>query len=127
GPHPGTSRFESGNAYFLREQNLQGDLGLRYQNSEFTVSAEVFYNHINDYIFFGPTDEMRGDLAVWQYEQDHARLYGGEAFLKYHPSSAAWLSALISCSKVTGIRSDDSNLPYIPADQLSQEINFKLP
>ncbi|MEX2591647.1 MAG: TonB-dependent receptor [Anditalea sp.] len=126
GPHPGTSRFESGNAAFEREQNVQTDLGIRYQNPEFTASLEGFYNQVNNYIFFAPTDERRGNLTVWKFEQDHARLYGGEAYLKIHPSVIKWISGSTAYSMVIGQKSsDDTYLPYIPAFKWNQEINLK--
>jgi iron complex outermembrane receptor protein len=126
GPHPGTSRFESGNAAFVREQNIQADMGIRYQQPEFTVSVEGFYNKVNNYIFFAPTEEVRGDLTVWRFEQDNARLYGGETFLEIHPSALKWVSGSTSYSMVIGHRmSDQTFLPYIPAYKWNQEINFK--
>jgi iron complex outermembrane receptor protein len=126
GPHPGTSRFESGNASFQREQNVQTDVGIRYQNPEFTISAEGFYNKIKHYIFFAPTQEIREGLSVWKFEQDHARLYGGETLLEFHPSHLKWITASTSYSTVVGQKiSDSSNLPYIPGNRWNQEIHFK--
>jgi iron complex outermembrane recepter protein len=47
---------------------------------------EGFYNLVDNYIFFAPTDETEGDLTIWRFEQDNAVLYGGEALLEIHPS-----------------------------------------
>ncbi|WP_114747840.1 TonB-dependent receptor [Pleomorphovibrio marinus] len=125
GPHPGTVRFEVGNTNFIREQNFQTDLGVRFKTPDFSLAGEVFYNHVNNYIFFAPTDETVGDLTVWRFEQDNARLYGGEAFLEIHPSNTKWLTGSTSYSMVIGERrSDNTNLPYIPAFRWNQEINF---
>jgi iron complex outermembrane receptor protein len=126
GPHPGTSRFESGNAAFVREQNVQTDLGIRHQNTEFTGTLEGFYNLVNNYIFFAPSDERRGNLTVWRFEQDDARLFGGEAYLKIHPSTIKWFSGSTSFSMVMGQKNPDGTyLPYIPPYKWNQEINFK--
>jgi iron complex outermembrane receptor protein len=125
GPHPGTSRFEAGNTSFEREQNIQSDLGIRYKTNDFSLALEGFYNHVNNYIFFAPTDEFVGDLTVWRFEQDNARLYGGEAFLDLHPSRARWISGSTSYSMVIGRRrSDNTYLPYIPAFRWNQEVSF---
>ncbi len=125
GPHPGTVRFEVGNADFIREQNFQTDLGVRYRTPDFSLAGEIFYNHVNNYIFFAPTDETVGDLTVWRFEQDNARLYGGEAFLEIHPSNHKWISGSTSYSQVIGKRrSDNSYLPYIPAFRWNHEVNF---
>ncbi|EON78495.1 TonB-dependent receptor [Lunatimonas lonarensis] len=127
GPHPGTSRFERGNAEFGREQNIQGDLGLRYQAGDFSVSAEAFYNHVNNYIFFAPTGENVGDLMLWKFEQDNARLYGGETLVEIHPKALKWLSGSSSYSMVIGTRrSDQSYLPYIPAFRWNNDMTFQL-
>ncbi|SIS63416.1 TonB-dependent receptor [Belliella pelovolcani] len=127
GPHPGTNRFERGNADFVREQNIQSDFGIRYSKSDFSISGEVFYNHIDNYIFFSPTAETRGDLTIWEFEQADARLYGGEIELDIHPRSARWIAGTTSYSMVIGQRrSDMSYLPYIPAFRWNQSIDFKL-
>lgn len=125
GPHPGTSRFEAGNADFDREQNVQADLGMRFQNSNFTISADAFYNHVDRYLFFAPTGEKKGSLIVWRYEQDNARLFGGETYFKIHPSVVRWLSGMTSYNLVIGKkRMDGTYLPYVPGNKLEQEINF---
>jgi iron complex outermembrane recepter protein len=127
GPHPGTSRFERGNANFVREQNIQADFGLRYRTTNYSLSGEIFYNRVNNYIFFAPTDETMGDLTVWSFEQDDAHLYGGEAFLEIHPAAAKWITGSTSYSMVIGTRrSDGSYLPYIPAFRWNKEVTLEL-
>ncbi len=127
GPHPGTNRFERGSADFVREQNVQSDFGIRYSKPNFSISGEVFYNHIDNYIFFAPTDEQIGDLTVWAFEQEDARLYGGELELEIHPTAHKWVSGTTSYSMVIGQRrSDLSYLPYIPAFRWNQSIDFRL-
>ncbi|TVP48266.1 MAG: TonB-dependent receptor [Mongoliibacter sp.] len=127
GPHPGTSRFERGDASFEREQNIQTDFGVRYSNNGFSISGEVFYNHIDNYIFFSPTEEMVEDLTVWVFEQDNARLYGGELELNYQPVGAKWVNFNTAYSMVIGQRrSDWSFLPYIPAFRWTQSVDFRL-
>ncbi|WP_194775997.1 TonB-dependent receptor [Pararhodonellum marinum] len=127
GPHPGTSRFERGDVGFVREQNVQTDFGIRFRQKDFSLSGEVFYNHINNYIFFSPTEEMMDDLNVWVFEQDNARLYGGEIELDFHPAATKWVTANTSYSMVIGQRrSDNTFLPYIPAFRWNQSVDFRL-
>ncbi|SHM60385.1 iron complex outermembrane recepter protein [Cyclobacterium lianum] len=127
GPHPGTARFERGSAGFDREQNVQADLGVRYKASGFSLSVEGFYNVVNNYIYFAPTEERVGELTVWQFEQDNARLYGGEALLEWYPAGLSWISGNTSYSIAIGRRrSDQSYLPYIPAFRWNQELGFTL-
>lgn len=126
GPHPGTSRFELGNATFEREQNLQTDIGIRYRTSEFSLLVEAFYNRVNNYIFFSPTAEQVGDLTVWSFEQDDAHLYGGEVMLEVHPSAFKWVDFMSSYSTAIGQRrSDNTYLPYIPAFRWNQELSLR--
>ncbi|WP_246539199.1 TonB-dependent receptor [Litoribacter ruber] len=125
GPHPGTSRFELGNSTFEREQNVQADLGIRYKLSELSMGAEFFYNHVDNFIFFTPTDGRQGDLTVWEFEQDNARLYGGEFYLDYHPTVLKGLSIQNNYSMVIGQRrSSGEYLPYIPAFRWQQELTY---
>lgn len=127
GVHPGTRRFEKGNASFEREQNLQTDFGIRYAGKGFALSGEVFYNNINNYIFFAPTGEVQQDLDIWSFEQADARLYGGEIELDIQPTSVKWISGSTSYSMVIGQRrSDLSYLPYIPAFRWNQNVDFRL-
>jgi iron complex outermembrane recepter protein len=127
GPHPGTGRFERGDASFEREQNIQTDFGIRYSRPDFSISGEVFYNHVDNYIFFAPTSERVEDLTVWVFEQADARLYGGELELDIHPTSAKWMLFSTSYGMVIGQRrSDMSYLPYIPAFRWNQSVDFKL-
>lgn len=127
GPHPGTSRFERGDASFGREQNIQSDFGIRYSKPNFSISGEVFYNHVDNYIFFSPSEERIEDLTVWVFEQADARLYGGELELDIHPTSMKWFAFSTGYSTVIGQRrSDMSFLPYIPAFRWTQTLDFKL-
>lgn len=127
GPHPGTNRFERGDASFGREQNIQTDLGVRYSRPDFSISGEAFYNHVDNYLFFSPTAERVDDLTVWAFEQADARLYGGEVELDIHPRSLKWFAASTTYSTVVGQRrSDMSYLPYIPAFRWTQSVDFKL-
>ena len=127
GVHPGTRRFEKGNASFEREQNIQTDLGIRYSGKGFALSGEVFYNSINNYIFFAPTGEVQQDLDIWSFEQSDARLYGGEIELDIQPTSVKWISGSTSYAMVIGQRRNDlSYLPYIPAFRWNQNLDFRL-
>jgi iron complex outermembrane receptor protein len=127
GVHPGTRRFEKGNASFEREQNIQTDFGIRYSGKGFALSGEVFYNSINNYIFFAPTGEVQQDLDIWSFEQADARLYGGEIELDIQPTNVKWISGSTSYSMVIGQRRNDlSYLPYIPAFRWNQNVDFRI-
>ncbi|MCA1752911.1 MAG: TonB-dependent receptor [Flavobacteriales bacterium] len=96
GPHPGTNRFEIGDADFGREQSLQADL------------------------FFAATGELRDDgLEIWAFDQTDGVLYGGEFSAAYMPfgDDRLTLSAAAHIIRGEDLNSDE-NLTFVPPDQL---------
>ncbi len=125
GPHPGTTRFEIGNAEFDREQNIEGDLGFVYRINGLEIESGLFYNHINNYIFFSPTSETIDDLVVWRFEQANTRLYGMEHAVAWNPVFLKNLTFKSSLEMVQGTRRDnDTPLPMIPPFQLRHSVRW---
>src|SRR5690606_20183317 len=85
GVHEGTNRYEIGNADLDTEQNFQADLNLEYTAEHFEFFVNGFYNHVNNYIYTAPTGEMIDDNAIFEYVQNDAMLFGGEAGVHFHP------------------------------------------
>ncbi|MCJ7756717.1 MAG: TonB-dependent receptor, partial [Gillisia sp.] len=102
GIHEGTNRFEIGNSNLDNEQNFQLDLSLEYRNEHFEVFANSFYNKINNYIFLNPSGEIKDENPVFEYIQNDAHLYGGEAGLHLHPHPLDWLHLESSVEMVRG-------------------------
>lgn len=87
GVHEGSNRYEIGNAELKNEQNIQADVNVEFKSSHFEFFVNGFYNHINNYIFIQPTGNVIDDNDVYNYVQDNAQLYGGEAgihFIRIH-------------------------------------------
>lgn len=124
GVHEGTNRYEIGNANLNNEQNFQIDLALEYNNDHIEVFANGFYNHINDYIFIEPTDEVIDNYNVYRYNQNDAKLYGGEFGIHFHPHPLDWLHINSSFEMVTGKLSNDEYLPLQPANSLSNTLKI---
>jgi iron complex outermembrane recepter protein len=125
GVHPGTNRFERGDANFGREQNFEIDLSSLYRGKNFSAEVAVFTNHINNYIYFSPTGEMEGGLILWEFLQSDALLRGGEIGLEIHPVQIPWLRFKSTLAQVTGLRKDDrSYLPLIPPIKLNNSIHL---
>jgi iron complex outermembrane recepter protein len=127
GEHPGTNRFEKGNATFDREQNLGIDAGVLFRNAEFSAEAGTFYNHINNYIFFSPTLRSINNLTVWEFRQEDVILKGGEISMKASPSALKFLEAgadysLVHASKAVSGRP----VPQIPANRVNAYVKIKL-
>ncbi len=127
GPHPGTNRFEMGNADFKREQSFQADLGWILNTTKFTVNSSVFVNFVQNYIFFAATDKLTpSELEIWEFNQANGLLYGGEISLNYSPLKGEKLLLSANVALVRGIRTDVSeNLTFVPADNYRLYISSK--
>lgn len=122
GVHEGTFRYEIGNSNLKTEQNVQTDLDLEYKSTHFEFSISGFYNHINDYIYSSPSGEEIDGFLVYNYIQNNANLYGGEAALHIHPHPLDWLHIETSFETVTGKLQDGGYLPQIPANNWDNTI-----
>ena len=122
GVHEGTNRYEVGNPDLKTEQNIQSDLNLEYKSTHVEFFANVFYNHINNYIYTSPTGELIDDNVVFDYIQNDAKLFGGEIGLHFHPHPLDWLHYETSFETVTGKKQDGDYLPLIPANNWNNSV-----
>lgn len=123
GEHPGTNRFEIGNASFKREQNIETDLSYSYQSNTFSFEVSGFYNHVYNYIFFSPTSEQVNDLTVWRFFQNDVQLFGGEAGFSFRPASLGFLEFSSNFASVYGNQSGENTpLPLIPANRFNHAV-----
>lgn len=129
GVHHGTNRFEKGNNSLQNEKNIQIDVSLEYKTEHFELFANGFYNHINDYIFIAPTDEIEDGEKVFSYTQEDAKLYGGEIGFHLHPHPQDWLHIESTFETVIGKQENGNYLPLIPANTwrntFRTEFNYK--
>ncbi len=128
GVHEGSLRYEIGNANLKNEQNVQVDLNLEYANSHFEFFVNGFYNHINNYIFVAPTGNQQNGFDEYVYNQQNAKLFGGEAGIHFHPHPLDWLHFESSFQNVTATKQNGEYLPLIPANVLNNTIktDFKI-
>jgi iron complex outermembrane receptor protein len=127
GSHHGTNRFEIGNPDLDNEQNYQLDLAMEFRNEHFEIYTNAFYNSINDYIFLNPTGEFLDENPVFEYQQNDAKLYGGEAGLHIHPHPLDWLHFESNYELVIGEQENGNYLPLIPAQSILNTIWVELP
>ena len=125
GTHNGANRYEKGNMDLENEQNFQLDLALEHNDEHFEVFANAFYNTISNYIYIEPTNEMIEGEVVYQYVQNDARLYGGEAGFHLHPHPIDWLHFESSYELVVGKQKDGDYLPLIPAQSVLNTIRVE--
>ncbi len=154
GAHHGTNRFEYGNRNLKSESSYQVDAGLAYEADHISIEASLFYNYVNNYVYYRrlqsvnggdsiivsqPHDEEEddhghhhdhGDLYAFEFNQDNAFLLGGEIKLDIHPHPLHWLHIENTFSYVRGVlterRDGSRNLPFIPAARLVNEVRADL-
>lgn len=146
GVHPGTGFQQLGDANFKPEFNLQEDIGIFFDSHHLSMSAEIFNNSIDNYIFnqklqsqFGGDSiyvEAGNNYPVYKFRQTKAQLFGGEARIDIHPHPLDWLHFENSISLVYAINKggngaviNDSNkyLPFIPPLHTNSELRAELP
>ena len=140
GTHEGTNRYEYGTLDLQSETSWQGDAGLDLEYEHFGLSASVFYNHINDFIFYRKLSAVAGgdslvqvggeELTAFVFQQQNASLAGLEFTLDIHPHPVHWLHIENTFSLVRGRFAQpidnktpgSENLPLIPAPRWNSEI-----
>jgi iron complex outermembrane receptor protein len=79
GPHIATQAFEIGDPTLSKEKSVGAELFARAETANYRLSASLFANRFDDYIFQTDTGEEEDGLPVFQYFQRDARYYGLEA------------------------------------------------
>jgi iron complex outermembrane receptor protein len=125
GVHEGTNRYEIGDPNLNNEQNIQADISWEYNNKHFEFYINGFYNAVDDFIYIGPTGEMVEENQVFVYQQENAKLYGGELGFHLHPHPLDWLHLESSFETVVGKQDNSDYLPLIPANSLTNRIRVE--
>ena len=84
GVHHGTFRYEKGNSSLVAETSFQTDITLEINNDDSSLSFDLFYNDINDYIYVSPSSLTMDSYKVYNYMQQNATLWGGEIHYSKH-------------------------------------------
>jgi iron complex outermembrane receptor protein len=131
GVHPGTNIYQIGNLDFKPEFSLQEDIGGTFNSAHVTISANIFNNDIQNYIYNQKLETAQGLDSVmvpgnetFKFVAARAQLYGGELSVDLHPHPWDWLHFENSLSFVYGVNkgvagekklSDSAKyLPFIP-------------
>lgn len=137
GAHEGTNRWEYGQQDLRSEKSFQLDGEVDLNNEHLTFGVNVFFNKINNFIFYRKLQgqsggdslilEDNGDILTgFQFDQNNAKLYGFEVNLDLHPHPLDWLhfENKISFVRGTFINSifGTNNLPLIPAPRWISEL-----
>jgi iron complex outermembrane receptor protein len=123
GVHEGTVRYEKGNKRLDPEFSLQGDLGADLQLQHVSLTAALFCNRIDNYIYALRTGTVIGSYDEYRYDATDALLYGAEFAADCHPFHALHLGA--DFSYVRG-RFQSSDMPLIPAPKVGAEVKWEI-
>ncbi len=129
GLHHGAAAIEEGDV------NLQTEKGIKWVTSIDYMRADVvevrmlgYYNHIFDYIYLEPQDELRltirGAFPVFKYVQADARLAGFDFSMKVKTISNLFLQSKISFIQAYDISQDDY-FTGIPSNRFENYISYE--
>jgi iron complex outermembrane receptor protein len=125
GVHHGTFRYERGNSNLVAEKSFQTDISFDINNEDSSVSFDLFYNDISDYIYISPSNDREDGFAVYDYMQQDSELYGGEiSFAK--KTSFDWLSYNTSLEYIFAESADGEALPFISPLTFNQVFNIDI-
>lgn len=140
GAHEGTNRYEYGEQNLKSETSFQVDGGIEINSDHVSASANLFYNAINNFIYYRKLTATGGGDSVivdgldqfyaFRFNQQNAKLYGAEANLDIHPHPLDWLHIENTFSYVRGMLDQEQdgsrNIPFIPGARLINEIKAEL-
>ncbi|HWB63114.1 MAG TPA: TonB-dependent receptor, partial [Chitinophagales bacterium] len=125
GLHEGIFHYELGDPNMKTEQNISVDLMLNYTDRWFNVFVSGFNNKFFNYIYLQQINRDFYGFPWYDYMQQDADLYGGDAGFEFTPQSAATGLAIgADFSTITGKTKDRNNLPYIPARKISSHAKY---
>ncbi len=129
GLHQGVSGIEEGNPNLRTEQGIKSTIELKGKlNHAFSFESLLYYQHIKDYIFLNPQDEIRptirGSFPVFKYEQTDAQIFGLDLSGKYQFNNS--LHAKVNYSFIRG-NDLTKQLPliYIPSNKIGATITYE--
>lgn len=125
GIHEGVYRYELGNPNLKVEQNLNSDLSLEMDKSNWFVSLSGFYTKFQNYIYLAPTSEKFYSYQVFRYRQQNAILQGFELQSKLKPKFSPPIEWKESIAFTQGKLQDGGNLPFIPACKIATSLRFQ--
>ncbi|HWB62426.1 MAG TPA: TonB-dependent receptor, partial [Chitinophagales bacterium] len=138
GVHPGTNIYQLGNPNFKPEFSWQPDFGISYSSKYVVLTADVFYNYIQNYIYNQKLITANGQDSVivagnqtFQFQSARAQLYGGEVSIDVHPIKALHIDNGLSLvyadflgEKGKAVADSERYLPQIPPIHGYSEVRY---
>ena len=123
GIHEGTNRYEIGNPDLKTENSYQIDASLNYSTKHIEFFINPYFNYIRNYIYLQPTADIIDNFPVFDYAQNNAFLYGGEAGFHLHPHPWDWLHIESSYGSTFGEDTRYNYLALIPSQKINAMVS----
>jgi len=130
GIHEGTFRYEIGDPNLNAETSLQFDAAAGYESKKIGGEISVFYNHINNFIYYRSLSNELVDVdgtlyPVFNYVQGNSVLYGAEFSLDLHLLDPLHFENKLSYVKAQN-EAINQPLPFIPPFHLNSELSYQI-
>lgn len=124
GLHEGVFTYEIGNPNLKNEQIYAANLFTTYDTKRWGLAISPFYNYFTNYIYLTPVNEQWFGFPVYRYKQQNALQYGAEFTVYYNFIKNAILK--IGYSGMNSKTQDGNYTPYIPAQKIKPQLDYKL-
>lgn len=124
GLHEGVFTYEIGNPNLKNEQIFAANLFTNYDTKRWGLAISPFYNYFTNYIYLTPVNEQWFGFPVYRYKQQNALQYGAEFTVYYNFIKNT--SFKISYSGMSSKTQDGNYTPYIPAQKIKPQLDYKL-
>ena len=128
GIHHGTFRHERGDGSIVSEQGYQLDVVVQHGWKNGQAKLSGFYNYFEGFIYLAPTNVFSGlpeGNQVYQFKQNNAIYYGGEATIEQRLMDRLDLSVDIEVVLNKNLDTE-LPLPFTPATSTTQRIEYTL-
>lgn len=128
GLHHGSATVEYGDVNLKEEEVLTGSLALIHSIKKAGINIEIYHNYFSNFIVLQPelppTLTIRGAFPTYRFAQVQARMNGMDAELYYDLTDALKFRSKASFLAAWN-KSDNEYLVLMPANRLSQSIEYK--
>lgn len=127
GVHEGSIQYELGNPGLKSEYSTQIDLGMDYTTHFVSLTASLYSNWIQNYIFLGRLPFETEGYRTYQYRQGNANLLGGEVSVDVHPINALHIQNTFSYVRgiLLGQPEESRHLPMMPAPRWTADVRYE--
>lgn len=126
--HAATQSIERGNTGLKTEKSRNIDVKTRWQQDTFNLTAGLFYNDFDDYIYLQNTGLEQDEISILDYEQQGAKLYGVEleAGIALVDNSDYRLDLELVADSIRAELNDGNDVPRIPPQRIAATLRYSM-